>query len=339
MANPLTDLAPLHDVALLNITGSTGLVPEMKTFYDRMLLERTVPNLHHVKFGSVKRLPRSGGRVIEWRKFEPLALATTPLDEGELFTDLKKVTVTFITGVVTQYGDAVGFSDLVQTVTIDPLLAETTALLAEQASQTIDAVVREALAVGTVVLYANTRASRATITASDNFLEMNGAGGAQAGGSLSDLRLIALTMELNRARRINGYWQAITHPRVMFDIQGTTEWREAQLYNQTSRIFDGSVGEMYGIKFWVTDVAKTFAIGVGGATIKVYTMLCFGENAFGTIQLAGHNLQTIFKPLGSAGTADALNQQATMGWKTTFGTKVLHEQYMLRYEVGTSTDS
>lgn len=351
MVNPQNDFAPLHETGLLNTSmtraadsAAPGYSPDlddtMKDFYDRMLLERTTPNLHHLRFGSVKRIPLHSGKVIEWRKFEALndgVLPTTPLVEGELFTDLKKLKVTAITGTVGQYGDAVGFADVVLTTTFDPLLVETTALLAEQASQTIDDVTRGVLAAGGSLIYANSRLSRITIAATDNFLEMDGAGGIVAGGSLADLRFIALTLELNRARRINGYWQAIAHPRVMFDIQGTVEWREAQLYNQTSRIFDGSVGEMYGIKFWTTDVASILPnAGVGGV-VDVYQTLVFGENAFGTIRLAGHNLQTVYKPLGSAGTADALNQQATMGWKAMFGTKVLYDEYYVRYESTAST--
>jgi N4-gp56 family major capsid protein len=320
----------------LQTTSSSGLSDEMKTFYDRMLLERTVPVLLHLKFGQPKRIPANGGRIIEWRKFAALSTATTPLVEGTLYNDLKDLTVTAITGTVDQYGDAVGFSDLVSTTTIDPILAETTKILAEQAAQTIDEVTRDVLVTGTTVEYANTRASRATVAANDDFLNMDGAGGTVSGGSLSDLRLIALTLELNRARRIGGFWQAITHPRVMFDIQGTTEWREAQLYNQTNRIFDGSVGEIYGIKFWTTDVAKIFT-AAGSGSIDVYSMLVFGQDAFGTVELSGHNLMTIFKPLGSAGTSDPLDQQQTMGWKVTFGTKILQEAFMLRYECAVST--
>ena len=320
----------------LHTTGSAGLSDEMKTFYDRMLLERTVPKLLYSTFGQPKRIPANSGRIIEWRKFSGLSTATTPLVEGSLYTNLKDITVTAITGTVSQYGDAVGFSDLVSTVAIDPILAETTKILAEQAAQTIDELVRDVVSAGTTVEYANQAANRAAVAAGDDFLQMDGAGGTTAGGSLSDLRLIALTLELNRARKINGYWQAITHPRVMYDIQGTTEWREAQLYNQTNRIFDGSVGELYGIKFWTTDVAKVFS-GAGASSIDVYTMLVFGQDAFGIVELSGHNLQTIYKPLGSAGTSDPLNQQQTMGWKVTFGTKILQQAFMLRYECAVST--
>jgi N4-gp56 family major capsid protein len=308
----------------LHTTASAGLSAEMKTFYDRTLLTRTVPKLIHNKFGQKKRIPAHGGRIIEFRKFAGLAVATTPLTEGALFTNLKDLTVTATTATVAQYGDAVGFSDLVSTTTIDPVLKEATEILGEQAGETIDELVRDTIVAGTTVFYAAARVSRVTLAAGDII-------------TVADVANIAMQMELNRATKIDGAWQAITHPRVIYDLMRTTEWRDAQNYARSGRIFDGSVGELYGVRFWTTDKAKVFAdAGVGGV-VDVYTMLVFGSQAFGVVDLEGHNLQTIFKPLGSAGSADPLNQQGTMGWKVTFGVKRLQEAFMLRYECSTST--
>jgi hypothetical protein len=50
----------------LQTTGSSGLSDEMKTFYDRVLLERTVPKLLHGMWGTPKRIPKNSGKVIEW---------------------------------------------------------------------------------------------------------------------------------------------------------------------------------------------------------------------------------------------------------------------------------
>jgi N4-gp56 family major capsid protein len=312
----------------LQTTVSAGLSAEMKTFYDRQLLTRTVPMLLHAKFGQKKRIPAHGGRIIEFRKFSGLAVATTPLTEGALFTNLKDLTVTATTATVAQYGDAVGFSDLVSTTTIDPLLQETTEILAEQAAETIDELVRDTLVGGTTVLYVGTDTARNTIAATDII-------------TVADVARIALQMRINRAKQIDGAWQAITHPRVIFDLIRTSEWREAQNYHQTGRPFDGSVGQLYGLRFWETDKAKVYedaSNGAGaGGTVDVYTMLVFGREAFGIVDLAGHNLKTVFKPLGSAGTADPLDQQSSMGWKVTFGVKRLQEAFMLRYECATST--
>jgi len=151
----------------LQTTTSNGLSVEMKTFYDRVLLERTVPKLLHAKFGQTKRIPERGGRIIEWRKFDALAVATTALTEGQLFTNLKDLNVTAITGTVAQYGDAMGFSDLVSTTTIDPILTEATEILAEQAAESIDELARDTIIGGTTVLYAGANTARNTITAAD----------------------------------------------------------------------------------------------------------------------------------------------------------------------------
>jgi N4-gp56 family major capsid protein len=308
----------------LNTTGSPGLSDEMKTFYDRVLLSRALPKLVHARFGQRKRIPRNGGRVIEFRKFAALATATTPLTEGQLFTALKDLTVTATTATVSQYGDAVGFSDLVSTTTIDPILTEASEILGEQAGETIDVLVRDVLAAGTTVMYANGRTARNQVLKTDVLTP-------------SEVRRIALQMKLNRARQIDGAWQAIVHPKVLYDLQGTQEWRDAQNFHRTGRIFDGSVGELYGVRFWETDLAKVFA-GAGGGTpaADVYACVVLGAEAFGIVDLEGHNLQTIFKPLGSAGTADPLSVQQTMGWKVTFGVKRLQEAFMLRFECGSS---
>lgn len=308
----------------LQTSASSGLSDEMKTFYDRTLLTRTVPKLVHTKFGQRKRIPEHAGRVIEFRKFSGLAVATTPISEGVLFTNLKDLTVTATTATVSQYGDAVGFSDIVSTVAIDPLLTETSEILGEQAGETIDEVVRDVVAAGTTVQYANTVTARGSLASTDTITP-------------ADVLRMALQMELNRARKIDGAWQAVTHPRVIYDLMRTTEWRDAQNYHQTGRIFTGEVGQLYGVKFWTSDKAKVFEDAGASSTVDVYTVLVFGQEAFGVVDLAGHNLQTVYQPLGSAGTADPLKVNQTMGWKATFGVKRLQEAFMLRYECATST--
>lgn len=68
----------------------------------------------------------------------------------------------------------------------------------------------------------------------------------------------------------------------------------------------------------------------------VYATMVIAANAYGTTEISGGGLQHITKQLGSAGTADPLNQRATVGWKATKVTKRLVEEYMVRIE-STST--
>ena len=64
----------------------------------------------------------------------------------------------------------------------------------------------------------------------------------------------------------------------------------------------------------------------------VYATIVLGENAYGVTEITGGGLQHIVKQLGSAGTADPLDQRATAGWKATKVAKRLVEEYMIRIE-------
>lgn len=310
----------------LNTTGSGGLSAEMKTYYDRRLLVRTVPNLLYTKFGQKRTIPKHGGKTVEFRRFAALAPATTPLVEGALYTAIKDLTVTSITATVSSYGEAIGFSDLVRTTTIDNILEETVDLLAENAAETLDEVVRDVVIAGTSVIYASTATARNQITAVMTLTP-------------AEVRRAVLQLKINRAKMIDGFYHAIIHPRQEHDLISSSEWREAQNYAQSGRIFDGSIGTLYGVKFWVTDKAKVYADAGSGSTVDVYAALFIGRDAFGVVDVAGHNLRTIYQPLGSAGTADPTEEQQTMAWKNTFVAKILNDAFMVRLETATSTGS
>ena len=68
----------------------------------------------------------------------------------------------------------------------------------------------------------------------------------------------------------------------------------------------------------------------------VYATIVLGENAYGTTEIAGGGLQHIVKQLGSGGTADPLNQRATVGWKATKAAVRLMEPFMVRIETASS---
>ena len=58
------------------------LSPEMKTYYSDYLIDLADPLLVHDQFGQKKPIPANGGKVIEFRKYDSLPKATTPLTEG-----------------------------------------------------------------------------------------------------------------------------------------------------------------------------------------------------------------------------------------------------------------
>ena len=86
-----------------NVTTDNGLSDEMKTFYSDYLIDMAEPELVHDQFGQKHPIPKNGGKTIEFRKYDPLPKALTPLTEG-VTPDGQKLTTGVITATVKQYG-------------------------------------------------------------------------------------------------------------------------------------------------------------------------------------------------------------------------------------------
>ena len=89
----------------------SGLSAEMKTFYEDTLIDLAEPKLVHNQFGDKYPIPKNGGKSIEFRKYDSLAKATTPITEG-VTPDGNNLNVTTITAEIAQYGDWIQLSDI-----------------------------------------------------------------------------------------------------------------------------------------------------------------------------------------------------------------------------------
>ena len=81
-----------------------------------------------------------------------------------------------------------------------------------------------------------------------------------------------------------------------------------------------------------TSAEKVYPGEAGAKGRDVYATLIMGANAYGVTKITGGGLQHIVKQLGSAGTADPLNQRATAGWNAYKPAVRLVEQYLVRIE-------
>ena len=301
-------------------TGLAGLAPSMQTYYDKKLLARLLPMFVHTQFGQKRPVPKNNGKTVDFRRMSGLSAATTPLTEG-VTPSGNAITMTNITATISQYGDFVEYSDLVDMVAIDPILDELADVLGEQASNTLDQIVRDILVAGTSVQYAAGRVSRVTVAAGDNL-------------TVAEIRKAVRTLKRNNAKPLEGGdFVAIVEPGATYDLQSDTKWEAASQYAGSKQIFNGELGRLYGVRFVETSNAKKFA-GAGAAGADVYATVVIGKDAYGLIDIAGSgNVQNIVKPIGSSGTSDALNQRGSSGWKVgAFTAKIIEQLAIVRIE-------
>ncbi len=305
-------------------TEGNDLSPEMKVYYSAFLIDNAKPLLVHDQFGQKHPIPKNGGKTIEFRKYSPFAKALTPITEG-VTPDGNKLNVSTITATVAQYGDYVELSDVLLLTAVDNNLVEATTLCGNQAGETLDTVTREVINGGTNVQYSGGKSDRSALSADDKL-------------TVDDCFKAARFLKTQKAKKIDGYYVAIIHPDTAYDLMRSEDWVNAAQYAGSSQLFEGEIGRVAGIRFVETTEAKIFA-KAGASSKDVYSTLVLGANAYGVTDVEGGGLQHIVKQLGSAGTADPLNQRATVGWKAIKTAERLVEGYMVRIESCSTFDS
>ena len=315
-----------------NVTTDAGLSVENKTFYDLALIREASPNLVHDQFGQKRPIPKNGGKRIEFRKYASLPKALTPLTEG-VTPDGRKLNAEKIEAEVKQYGAYVALSDVLDLTAIDNNVLEATRACGNQAGVTLDTITRNALQGGSNVYYCpevDTTGKRTDKPQPEDRTELT------SGCRLTvDVvkRVVALLKAAN-APKIDGSYVCILHPYAAYDLTSDPRWEEAHKYCKPEEIFEGEIGRIAGCRFVETSEAAIYTGADNDCPegLAVFGCLFLGKDAYGITEVTGGGLQVIIKQLGSAGTADPLNQRSTVGWKAMKTAEILMEPYLYRVE-------
>ena len=253
-----------------NTDTGNNLSAEMKTYYDKRLIDIAEPRLVHDQFGDKYPIPQGSGKAIEFRKYDSLAKASTPITEGVTPTG-NSLNVSSVTESVMQYGDWIQLSDMLEMSAVDNNVLQATRLLGAQAGRTLDSITRDVLAGGTNVMYAPTF-SGDTVTA------VTSRSGLDSTSRLTPdviFRAAAFLKGMN-ADPIDDSFVAIIHPYVAYDLMRSEEWIDAHKYAAAENLYSGEIGKLAGVRFVESSEAKIFrstpfADGVNYLTVSAYT--------------------------------------------------------------------
>lgn len=324
------------------ITSTTTVPPAVLSFFSRDLLRRALPKLVHSRVAQRRPLKMRSGSTIVFRRYGALSLATTPLTEGVAPTG-SVMSFTDVSSALKQHGDFITLTDLVQAVVDSPVLIEANRLLAEQASQTTDALMRDVAVAGTAVVYGGGVAARSSLTTTTHKIDTAALDRAlrtlNAANASHFTEMIGATVKISTFPIRPSYW-GVVHPDVLFTLENLAGWRDVTQYGSTEPVMECEVGAYKNIRFLMSTQAKLFLAGGGAVSgdvkgtgnADVYATLVFGTDAVGAVPLDGMSLENIIHPLGEAGSTDPLNQQGTSGWKYTGTRLILNDAFMLRIE-------
>lgn len=322
-------------------TGGLTVEGQLSVFERRLLDRYRAENVFN-RFGIQRSIPRRGGKSISFRRMEiiwPTGAAATwganasagtfALTEGTP-PSATNATWTEVLATVSQYGAYSLISDLAEDQSLDDIMPEYTENYSETMRDVLDLLSRDVLMAGTNVQYASTAASRGAV-ASGMYL------------TYSELRESKRTLKnanVKPSGEAGGKYAVLCHPNAMFDLEADTNitniWQNAGERGMGNQLFDVTFRDLPGgFRIWETTLARIFAsAGLSGA--DVYATLVIGEGAYGQIKLETQPAKLIKKERGSAGTADPLDQVASVGFKCSHAAVILNQNNMVRIEHVTS---
>ena len=305
----------------MTITTVAILPPAVREYYDRLLLMTAYPQLIHTKFAQKRILPAKNGDTIVFRRYSRLATVPIPLVDG-ITPPGAPLSVNDIKAQVQFYGNYVTITNQVELTVEDRILNETTQLIAQNMAQTIDEITRDVLAsTSTVLQCANgtngqtpTNITSQDVAAVTKLLMGNNA--LMISKVVPGANLFATT-PVRQA-----YW-GLMSTDLLDDLEQCSNFANVANYAGQGSVLDGEWGQTGNVRWLLTSIGS-----VSSATPAVYNNFVVGEEAYGVIHLQAETGDFYVKPLGSAGSADPLDQRGTVGWQHPFCARILTDTFM-----------
>lgn len=295
-------------------------------------------SLQYDRWGQAVDLPQGNTDTVRFRRYERLPKSTTPLTPGTTPTG-SQVVITDVVASVSQYGDFVRFSDVVDDLNPDNILINLMTVVRRQWSETINEVSRNNIMGSSNVQYADasatrTNVQRSDITTADVFSKI-------------EAQLAVRTLKLGGADKHTSYvkpsenyatsplrpcYIAIVDPYTTNDLKNIPGFITPDKYGSQTALFEDEVGALDEIRFVEDTEGMIFAGEGAGGTVDVHATLVFGMNAYGTVKVSNTSTEVIVKPKTSGGPENPLNQYGTVGWKQYYVAKILNDDFLVRIE-------
>lgn len=307
------------------VETTTTLALHTRIYYTRRLLDNLRQTLVFFEFTD-KEVPDNGtGPTVQWSRFAPMAAKTTPLTEG-VSPSQSQLTDQRVTALVKQFGDFVLLSDLIIGMHLlgpNKFLDQAVDELSYGARLTVDTLVRNGFgaATGAQYFFGGGQAVLSDVIGSTHTM------------TADDIRKLVRNLKKKFVPRWDTqHYIGIIGPGQSYDLQAQTAagtWVDVNKYN--TNIMDirrGEIGKIFGAR--ILESTNLSTLSQSGTISECFF---FGKHAVGAVNFMTPdkakkrfmNISLFIKDLGSSGTADPLNQRATIGYKVNFVSQRLED--------------
>lgn len=336
------------------------ITPRQAAFSVANLLKRAQPLLVIERFGQVYVLPKNNTRIAKFRRYflenstgsvsgnagnAGMPLATTPLVEGVTPAG-RKLSNKDYTVQLEQYGDFVGFTDVIMDIHEDmpAVLRELTDILGEQAAQTVETLRFNVLKAGTNVFYANGTLRTDVNTPITLTLQRRITRALKRQNASPHTTVVKSTPAYN-TQPIEASYIGLIHPDLENDIRNITGFISTKHYASVQPM-EGEIGAVEDVRYIRSTVFQPWADAGGtmgtmlsttGVKADVYPILYLARDAYGIVPLKGDAVNgssvSVMVVNPKPGPTDPLGQRGTAGWKLWSATVILQDAFLIRAEV------
>jgi N4-gp56 family major capsid protein len=288
---------------------SPALVNQQSTFaadVSNYIEEKTLPlarrQLIAYQFGEPLTLPMNSGLTYTASRYERLPLPFAPLQEGVAPVG-SAMTLQQVTATAQQWGDRVIITDVANLTIKHPLFQKACELVGLEMPETLERNTYNTLMAATQVNYANSKASRALIAATDvmsptEVYKIVGSlttyGAPQfAGDEREDMMIDAdkSPMDGSKSPAVMQHYVSLIHPLPEQDMRQNSLVATAWSYSDINRLYNNDLGAFGGVRFCKSNMIPYF---VGVAAVTASASLTGGSFATGNynVSVTGAPAQT-----------------------------------------------
>jgi len=305
------------------ITTTAQVPPEVRTYFDRLLLTLARPYYIYDMFAQKRTIPLNSGDQMIFRRYATLSAATVPITDGTTPPG-DALAVTDFSTQIKWYGNFVVITDQVQFTVQDRVLNEATRVLSLQLGLTIDTLIRNMM-----------------VATASSILCSNGVNGnTPTEITTADIKTAVRALRLGNARLMtkpipgenrfatspvrSSYW-GFMDVSIQNDLEACADFLSAANYPNPMDALEAEWGSTNNVRWLLS--TNGFSTS---ASPPVWNNIILGQEAYGVVKLGSKEAEFIVKPLGSSGTSDPLNQRGSVGYKYPFATRLLNDNWITR---------
>lgn len=303
----------IDNITNVNTTGT--LAQEVSTYYDKVFLARATYDLILKEGGQIRTTPANQGRTVNFTRYNPLAVITTPLGEASNPVTCA-INASTVSMTLSEYGLITTHGKLLTTVSIDSGMKEKVELVGQNMGETLNRLVGNELQNGTT--YFGNNHNSGTFTAGDVLDACN-------------IRLMVQTLELAKAQPYkDGTFIGKTDPISKFKLLGDTTWVNAHVYSDVQDLYKGEMGTLYQVRWLLNKdvICGTEAASTATSLLVRYYTFVHGDNAFGVYDLEKDQPKLTILP-NAVDSSSPVGRVSFVSWAGSYATKLLNSQWVI----------